>query len=195
MLKAVILLICLACSRSFTSTFRNAKKSSLYAYDPKEAAKEEQMKIQQEILARRKNKSGMKKYFDSVEDRRKETQKIVSQNNWREEKNDVDPITKWKDSLEKGTVKKIGYEPEPSKTDSLFGLNIIVPINPIGIGKYDDGERFDLRLPYAERGYEDPDADVLGKLGQGFSNLFNFGKKKNDENKDPKVNSKAPKKK
>lgn len=164
------------------------------------------MKIQQEILARRKNKSGMKQYFNSVEERRKEIAKTVSKTDWRQEKED--PLNKWRTSLEKGEVKKIGYEPEPSKSDSLFGVNIIVPINPIGIPKYDQGERFDLRLPYAEvsilnlsaysifisndfhaflqRGYEDPDADVIGKLGQGISNLFGFGKKKSDEKQDKK---------
>ena len=31
-------------------------------------------------------------------------------------------------------------------------------------GEYDNGERFDLRLPYVDQGYEDPDADVMGKL-------------------------------
>ena len=35
-------------------------------------------------------------------------------------------------------------------------------------GEYDNGERFDLRLPYVDQGYEDPDADVMGK----FMDLF-----------------------
>jgi len=30
--------------------------------------------------------------------------------------------------------------------------------------KFDNGGRFDLRLPYAEQGYVDKDADVLGKI-------------------------------
>jgi hypothetical protein len=42
---------------------------------------------------------------------------------------------------------------------------------------YDEGLRFDLRLPYAERGYEDPDSDVMGNFSKGLSNLFG-GKKK-----------------
>jgi hypothetical protein len=57
----------------------------------------------------------------------------------------------------------LGYESEPPKSSSKLGLNIVIPLNPIGMPKYDNGERFDLRLPYAERGYEDPDADVMGK--------------------------------
>ena len=31
-----------------------------------------------------------------------------------------------------------------------------------------NGERFDLRLPYVDQGYEDPDADVMGKLMSFF---------------------------
>ena len=29
--------------------------------------------------------------------------------------------------------------------------SIIIPISPIGLPEYDDGERFDLRFPYAEK--------------------------------------------
>ena len=39
----------------------------------KDAAREEQWKIQQEMLARRKNKPEMQKLFSSVEERRKAT--------------------------------------------------------------------------------------------------------------------------
>ena len=41
-------------------------------------------------------------------------------------------------------------------------------------GKYDNGGRFDLRLPYADQGYVDDDADVMGKL----TSFFGGGKKK-----------------
>jgi len=44
-------------------------------------------------------------------------------------------------------------------------------------GKYDNGGRFDLRLPYAEQGYVDEDADVMGKIGS----FFGGGKKKAKE--------------
>ena len=140
----------------FRSAILSSKKfssnclSPLCAIDPKEAAKAEQYKIQQEILARRKKKGAMKEYFESVEQRRKENWKDATKNNWREEKNEVDPIDKWRKALKDGDVKGVGYEPEPPKSSSLFGVNIIIPINPIGIPKYDEGERFDLRLPYAE---------------------------------------------
>jgi hypothetical protein len=41
-------------------------------------------------------------------------------------------------------------------------------------GKYDNGGRFDLRLPYADQGYVDDEADVMGKIA-GF---FGGGNKK-----------------
>ena len=44
-------------------------------------------------------------------------------------------------------------------------------------GKFDNGGRFDLRLPYADQGYVDEDADVMGKIG----NFFSGGKKKKEE--------------
>jgi len=135
----------------------------------------------------------MQQYFNSVEERRKETQKIAKQSNYRDEKDGIDPLNKWKQNFDKGLVKKIGYEAAPPKSESLFG-NLVIPVNPIGIERFDEGERFDLRLPYAETGYEDPDADVLGKLGKGISNLFGFGKQKN-EDKDKKNETQPSKKK
>ena len=165
-----------------------------FAIDPKQAAKDEQYRIQQEILARRKKKGALSEYFKSVELRRKENwKKDVISSNWKGERDGVDPLQKWKDARDRGEIKSVGYEPEPPKSSSLFGINIPIPINPIGIPKYDSGERFDLRLPYAEvcrhpqqdirilnfllqRGYEDPDADILGKIGRGISSFFGGNK-------------------
>ena len=42
--------------------------------------------------------------------------------------------------------------------------------------QFDNGGRFDLRLPYADQGYVDEDADVMGKL----SDFFGGGKKKKE---------------
>lgn len=112
----------------------------------------------------------------SVKRKRKEVAQQASKNLWFKTKDGEDPLTAWQGAKDRGEIKKLGYEPEPSKSDSRLGLNVVVPLNPIGMPKYDNGERFDLRLPYAERGYEDPDADVMGKLGAAFSSLFG-GKK------------------
>jgi hypothetical protein len=148
----------------------------------KENEREEQMRIQQEMLARRKNKPKMKEYFDDVEKKREGVaQKVGKNTSWAKVTNEVDPLDKWKEAKDKGELKKIGYEaPGPSRT----GFSIPIPVNPIGIERFDEGERFDLRLPYAERGYEDPDADVLGKLGRAFGSIF--GRKKSDDGADKK---------
>ena len=170
---------------SITEKFRKFK---VYVND-KERMKEEQFRIQQEILARRKNKSQMKVYFNKVEERRKDASKEVKMMDWKS--GEEDPLNRWKEAEKKGKIKPLGYEPEPNKTDSKFGLNVIIPLNPIGIPKYDNGERFDLRLPYAERGYVDPDADVVSKLINGFKGIFKKRPESPSKEGEP---SKAPKK-
>lgn len=153
----------------------------------KEAMKDEQWKIQQDMLARRKNKTNMKKYFGKVEDNRKDLSAKAQDTIWARTKDNIDPIEKWKSARDSGKIKSIGYEPEPSRNASRLGFNVIIPINPMGIPKYDNGERFDLRLPYAERGYEDESADFMGNVMRGFRNIF--GKSKSSGNTEPTTNA------
>ena len=56
-----------------------------------------------------------------------------------------------------------------------WGARNLIPTQ-VG-GEYDNGERFDLRLPYVDQGYEDPDADVMGK----FMDLFKKKPPKEEE--------------
>jgi hypothetical protein len=61
-------------------------------------------------------------------------------------------------------------------------------------GKFDNGGRFDLRLPYADQGYVSDEADVMGKL----SSFFGGGKKANKKENvvpPPAAAAKSPKKK
>jgi hypothetical protein len=149
--------------------------NTLRIYNSKEAAKEEQWRIQQEILSRRKNKTQMKQYFEEVEQKRKAVSATAKETIWSKSSDEEDPLVKWKEAKKNGNIKSLGYEPEPSRKDSKLGINIVIPQNPMGIPRYDNGERFDLRLPYAERGYEDPDADIMGKMWKGITGIF--GKK------------------
>jgi len=55
----------------------------------------------------------------------------------------------------------------PSLLSSLPPLQV-----PFGNTKYDEGERFDLRLPYVDEGYVDESAS----LGNTLKRLFGFGK-------------------
>jgi hypothetical protein len=135
------------------------------------------------MLAKRKNKPAMKSYFNSVEERRTAVDKKATKNLWSRAQDDEDPLTKWKAAKARGEIKDVGYEAPPPSRFGTFEF----PLNPIGMPAYDNGERFDLRLPYAERGYVDEDADVIGKAFSGLKGLFGGGKKATE-----KDNGKAP---
>ena len=117
-----------------------------------QADRDEQFQIQQEMLARRRNPKAKEANFAAVEKRREEVARQMSKTLWaKNTKKSEDPLEEWKEALKRGDVKDLGYEAEPPKSSSLFGINIPLPMSPIDVPKYDNGERFDLRLPYAER--------------------------------------------
>lgn len=84
------------------------RDSSLYMFgkknDDKEAILQEQMRIQQEMLARRKNKSKMDKYFESVDERREMAAKESKITQYARSDNSVDPIEKWREAKRLGKV-------------------------------------------------------------------------------------------
>ena len=49
-------------------------------------------------------------------------------------------------------LRKQGKIPEREKYEGAPTRGIIVPGVPFGVAKYDQGERFDLRLPYVDDG-------------------------------------------
>ena len=70
---------------------------------------------------------------------------------------------------------------EDGKEDSLKGrFGLVLPMNSIGMPKYDQGARFDLEAPYADQGYVDEDDEGSFSLGR----IFGMGKKKKDSEKD-----------
>jgi hypothetical protein len=62
----------------------------------KDASKEEQWRIQQEILSRRKNKSQMVDYFKKVEEKRVNVNKVSKETLWAKTKDGSDPLSEWK---------------------------------------------------------------------------------------------------
>ena len=152
---------------------KESTKSSLFKLNDanKEYQKEQQFRIQQEMLARRRNKKDMDKYFESVEKKRKEVDIKVKETIYTKITDKEDPLKKWKQNKQEGKIKKLGYEDVPQSKFLTFQL----PQNPIGLENMDNGERFDLRLPYSERGYEDEEADLGYKISKFMGNLF--GKK------------------
>ena len=112
-------------------------------------AKNDMYAEQLEILAARKNKGKGAAKAMEVKDRR----------------NKVSRLMKGLDKPEKKEPRKQVYD-EPKNS-------IPIPLNPIGMPKYDGGERFDLAAPYCDEGYVDEDADVMKKIAGFFG-----GKKK-----------------
>ena len=142
----------------------------------KASDKDEQFRIQQEMLAKRKNKTKMTEYFEKVEAKRMEVSKAMKETSYTGISDKEDPIAAWKKRKENGLLPPLGYEADKEKGSFIF------PASPIDIPKYDNGQRFDLRLPYAERGYIDEEEEANKKkfaenIGNLFSNLF--GSKKN----------------
>mmetsp|Transcript_39263 Transcript_39263/g.51767 ORF Transcript_39263/g.51767 Transcript_39263/m.51767 type:complete len:228 (-) Transcript_39263:277-960(-) len=138
--------------------------------------KERQFQEQQAILARRKDPKKKKQYFEDMEKRRKNLDKDAKERILKDD--GKDPLIQWKAKRKAGIIKDFEYDESPEGSLPL-------PASPIQVPRFDNGERFDLRLPYVDRGYEDPDADVMGKL----ASFFGGGKKE----KKPEVEVKEPK--
>merc|ERR1719284_2339759 len=137
--------------------------------DPeKEREKEEMFQEQQKILEMRNNKNSREKYFQDVEDRRNQaTAKAKAKMSPSTSKGNTDPMKAWLKIKEKGLVAPpTRYEEEPDNP------SLPIPLNPIGMSEYDEGARFDLRLPYVDKGYVDEDATISG----AFRKLFGGGK-------------------
>lgn len=124
-----------------------------------------ELQAQKEILERRRNEKKSAQYMESVASRRAEAEAFF-QSNQLDIQPGEDPLEAWKRKEARGLIKPIGYEDVPEGS-------IPLPAASFGIPKYDNGERFDLRLPHVDVGYESADADVMGKVAR----FFGFGKK------------------
>lgn len=98
-----------------------------------------------------------------MEKRRLEAQAEIKKTLWAKNTDSkIDPLAAWKSAKARGEVKDLGYEEiTPEMKKSVFGFSFPLVQSPIDLPGYDNGQRFDLRLPYAERGYEDEDADFM----------------------------------
>ena len=115
---------------------------------------DEQLRIQREILARRKDPRAKAAQQEKIERRRRVAADKMKETLWAQNtKADVDPLQAWKRAKVSGKVKDLGYEEiTPEMKKSVFGFSIPLVQSPIDLPGYDNGQRFDLRLPYAERG-------------------------------------------
>lgn len=135
----------------------------------KQEVKDEQFQLQQEILAKRRTGA----YITEANERRDLVAKDIRAK--------VDLRQSEKDSLGRGEMPETlktwkNYNKEDTKK---FKEGLVIPLLPFGIKKFDEGERFDLRSPYADEGWVDPDeVDMWSGLKKLGSKIFNFSGKK-----------------
>jgi hypothetical protein len=138
----------------------------------KESLDEEWAKQQEILKFRRSSTEERAKYFEGVEARRAEASQD-QRDKWawqtKQYKKGEDPIDEWKKRRASGQISNLDdqYGDEKSKG------GIPMPMASFGVPKFDNGGRFDLRLPYAEQGYVDEESDIGTKL----SNFFGMNKK------------------
>ena len=110
------------------------------------------------MLKRRQSKEATNKYFDAVDaNRQKAAKEQVTK--WAFQRDPTqDSLIGWKKLRESGEIGdlKTGLGTDGKKREG--GLPIPLPSFGLGGeagvgGEYDNGERFDLRLPYVDQGY------------------------------------------
>lgn len=148
-----------------TKAFFNWGKKDEYAeYDKQEA-----FEAQQAILRKRRTGDTIKE----ADERRSNVANVLR------EKRELRQAEK--DALGQGIVpeslKKWKNYDKKEDEGNLFNAGVVVPLLPFGINKYDEGERFDLRSPYADEGWVDP-ADAEDPWA-GLKRLFG-GRKEED---------------
>ena len=133
----------------------------------KEKEKYDMMKIQQEILERRRDPRKMREYEEETDKRRKElAEERAVYKFQRKQEDGYDPLTDWKRLKEEGKI-KIGKDLERDEGSRRLGSEGLINV------------RVDERMPYIDQGYVDEDADFMGKL----TGLF---KKKSPSDKEDK---------
>mmetsp|Transcript_21306 Transcript_21306/g.36290 ORF Transcript_21306/g.36290 Transcript_21306/m.36290 type:complete len:238 (+) Transcript_21306:20-733(+) len=160
------------CSPALTaprSRRANIKVAALFGWGQKDTTKddekEEAYQAQQELLAKRRNGSAV----TEASERRSNVRKTVAAKK-AERQNERDELGEGRmpDTL-------LNWKNYKKKEDADGTSGIIVPLLPFGRVDYDEGERFDLRSPYADDGWVSPD-EV--NMMQGFMNagkkLLNF---------------------
>lgn len=139
----------------------------------KKGEKDEAFQQQQEILERRRNKKKNSEHFEEIRNRRSSIEEYYDKRRLKVPIGE-DPIIAWKKLKDEGLVDESQY------TEFDEG-GIPIPMASFGIPKYDNGGRFDLRLPHVEIGFTDPEADVMGRAGNAIKSMFGFGKKTQDD--------------
>eukprot|EP00195_Chlamydomonas_chlamydogama_P007873 CAMPEP_0202894892 /NCGR_PEP_ID=MMETSP1392-20130828/4185_1 /ASSEMBLY_ACC=CAM_ASM_000868 /TAXON_ID=225041 /ORGANISM="Chlamydomonas chlamydogama, Strain SAG 11-48b" /LENGTH=209 /DNA_ID=CAMNT_0049579717 /DNA_START=25 /DNA_END=654 /DNA_ORIENTATION=- len=155
---------------------RTVRAQALFGWGKKDESeydeKEEQFRLQQELLEARRSGSLIKQ----ANERRKKVQETLAERKAARQAE--------KDALAQGVIPESlkNWRPYENKMDEEATSGIVVPLLPFGIRKYDEGERFDLRSPYADDGWVDPnETDMWSGLKKLNKKIFNFGGKAAEE--------------
>ncbi|GLC42992.1 hypothetical protein PLESTB_000278800 [Pleodorina starrii] len=133
-----------------------------------DSEKEEQWRLQQELMQKRKSGQLIKEANDR---RKKVAETLASRKELRRQE---------KEALARGEMPETlkGWKPYDKEIDEKANSGIVVPLLPFGIKKYDEGERFDLRSPYSDAGWVDPEEqDAWAGLKKIGTKILNFSGK------------------
>ncbi|KIY96872.1 hypothetical protein MNEG_11088 [Monoraphidium neglectum] len=114
-----------------------------------------------ELLEKRRTGQAIK---EAGERRRKVSETMASRKAARREEREALGRGEMPESL-------ANWKPYKKSEDAEGTGGIIIPLNPLGLRMYDEGERFDLRSPYSDDGWVDPDET------DAFAGIKNIGKK------------------
>ncbi|KAG1659697.1 hypothetical protein FOA52_004336 [Chlamydomonas sp. UWO 241] len=142
-----------------------SKESKEEEIDWKAVEREEQFQIQQDL--REARKTG--RYITEANTRRAKVAKTVGER--------AALRASEKESLAKGIIPDTlkDWKNYKKKEDAEGTGGVVIPLLPFGIKKFDEGERFDLRSPYSDMGWVDPDeVDMWSGLKKVGSKILNF---------------------
>jgi len=153
------------------------KTQALFGWGKKQdtSDKDEQFRMQQELLEMRRTGGAIKE----ANARRQKVAEVVAERKAARKSE--------RDALARGEMpESLGkWKNYANKDDAEGTSGIVVPLLPFGMRKYDEGERFDLRSPYADDGWVDPEeTDAWAGFKKIGEKLLNFsGKSKQEERK------------
>ena len=177
------------CASAFVAPTAPQRSTALRGwFDGKDDAKnddwkDEMMREQKEILSRRQDKDKTRDYFKKVDEKRVQAQK-EQVDRWAFQRDPTaDPLIAWKKMRKEGKIGdlKTGLGVDGEKREG----GIPLPLPSFGVGgeagvggQYDNGERFDLRLPFVDQGWVDERDSITSGGASWFSKLGSGGAKK-----------------
>lgn len=156
------------------SRTRTVRTQALFGFGKKDSSstdyrkeeKEEMFRQQQELLEARRSGRTLQ---DASARRQKVSETLAERKAARRAERDALARGEMPDSLKK-------WRNYSNKDDETANSGLVVPLLPFGMPKFDAGERFDLRSPYADDGWVDPEeTDAWAGFKKIGEKLLNFG--------------------